>query len=134
MPPGSPNPDPISDQKMSFSARFQTWPLRNDVIITYINKSSNIIKDFLKFISSSRISLSFLLLLINTLVHSRSFLENHIQFQTKMGKVYTHFKTKTAQKTLPFRAAHTHMACIREYPPPPGLISFYKAKTFVRIN
>ena len=100
-------------KKMSFSARFQTWPLRNDVIITYMNKSSNILKYFLKFISISRISLSFLLLLINTFVNSCSFLESHIQFQTKMA----------------------YMACIRDYPPPPlRLISFYKAKTFVRVN
>ena len=29
------NPDPISDQEMSFfHTRFQTWPLRNYVIIT----------------------------------------------------------------------------------------------------
>ena len=36
VPPGSQNPDPISDQKMSFSRTcFQTWPLgRNYVIIT----------------------------------------------------------------------------------------------------
>ena len=47
VPPGSPNPDPISDQKKchfphsftdqtyKFHTRFQTWPLgRNYVIIT----------------------------------------------------------------------------------------------------
>ena len=34
-----------------------------------------------------------------------------------MGQVYTRFQTKTAQKTLPDRAAHTYMANIREYPP-----------------
>ena len=26
--PSSPNPDPISDQKMHFSTHFQTWPPR----------------------------------------------------------------------------------------------------------
>ena len=35
---------------------------------------------------------------MNTFIQSRSFLETHTQFQTKMGKVYTHFQTKTAQK------------------------------------
>ena len=37
-----------------------------------------------------------------------------------MSKVYTLFQTKTAQKDLPFGAAHTYMAYIREYSPPPG--------------
>ena len=32
---------------------------------------------------------------------SRSSLKNHTQFQTKMGKVYTRFQTKTAQKPNP---------------------------------
>ena len=35
-----------------------------------------------------------------------------------MGKLYTRFHTKTAQKTLPFKAAHTYMAYIKEYPSP----------------
>ena len=37
VPPGSPNPDPISDPKMTiFHTHFQTWPLsRNYVMITY---------------------------------------------------------------------------------------------------
>ena len=29
VPPGSPNPDPISDQKCNFLARFQTRPLKS---------------------------------------------------------------------------------------------------------
>ena len=38
------------------------------------------------------------------------------RFQTKMGKVYTSFHTKT--KTLPDGAKHTYIAFIREYPRP----------------
>ena len=38
---------------------------------------------------------------INTFIHSRSSLENNIRLQTKMGKVYTHFQTKKAQKPHP---------------------------------
>ena len=38
---------------------------------------------------------------MNTFVHSRSSLKNHTKFQTKMGNVYTHFQTKTAQKPYP---------------------------------
>ena len=41
-----------------------------------------------------------------------------------MGKVYTLFQTKTAQKTLPDGAAHTYMAYIKEYPPP-GLLACF---------
>ena len=29
----------------------------------------------------------------------RSSFQNHIRFQTKMGKIYTRFQTKTVQKT-----------------------------------
>ena len=36
-----------------------------------------------------------------------------------VGKVYTRFQTKTAQKTLPDKAAQTYIAYIREDPPPP---------------
>jgi len=39
----------------------------------------------------------------------------------KMAKIDTLFMTKTQPKTLPFGAAHTYIAHIREYPPPaPG--------------
>ena len=35
-------------------------------------------------------------------IHSRrNFLENHILFQIKMGKVYTRFQTKMVQKPHP---------------------------------
>ena len=54
---------------------------------------------------------------INTFVRSRSSLENHTRIQTQMGKVYICFQTKKAPKTIPFRAAHTYMAYIGEYPP-----------------
>ena len=51
---------------------------------------------------------------INTIVHSRSSLENHTRFQTKMGKECIRFETKTAQK--PFGVAHRYVG---EYPPGP---------------
>ena len=52
----------------------------------------------------------------NTFMHS---LENRTRIQTKIGKVYTRFQSKTAQKAIPFRAAHTYKANVRGYPPPP---------------
>ena len=48
----------------------------------------------------------------NTFMHS---LENRTRIQTKIGKVYTRFQTKTAQKAIPFRAAHTYKANVREH-------------------
>ena len=48
------------------------------------------------------------------LIHHCTSLKNYTRFQTRMGKVYTHFQTKTVQKTIPFGAAHTYMAYIRE--------------------
>ena len=42
-----------------------------------------------------------------------------------MGKVYTRFQTKTAQKTLPDRTAHIYIAYIRDYPPGPQYIWAY---------
>ena len=38
---------------------------------------------------------------IKLFIHARSSLENPTRFQTKMGKVYTRFQTKTAQKPYP---------------------------------
>ena len=35
-----------------------------------------------------------------------------------MGKIYTCFQIKTAQKPYPLGVAHTYMAYIRGYPPP----------------
>ena len=63
------------------------------------------------------LSSSFEIETINTFIRSRSSLESHTRFQTKMGKVYTRLQTKTAQK--PHNGtAHTYIAYIREYPPP----------------
>ena len=39
-------------------------------------------------------------------------------FQTKMVKIDTLFRTKTAKKPIPFGAAHTHLAFIVGYPCP----------------
>ena len=44
---------------------------------------------------------------------------NHTLFQTKMVETDTLFQTKTAEKNIPFGAAHIHIAYIRDYPPPP---------------
>ena len=115
MPPGSPNPDPISDQKMSFSTPvfrpdlenpypFSDLAFRQKSCHHYLGESAT------KKINSSNpfhiriflfLSYSFGTETINTFVHPPSSLENHTRFQTKMGKIYTRFQTKTAQKPYP---------------------------------
>ena len=50
---------------------------------------------------------------------SRSVPQILTRFQTKMGKIYTRFLSKTAQKPYPM-GRHTYIAYIREYPPPPA--------------
>ena len=37
-----------------------------------------------------------------------------------MVQIDTLFQTKTAEKDIPFGAAHTHIAYIKDYLPPPG--------------
>ena len=81
---------------------FHTWPLGgNYVIITWIRAQTNkLIKPFRIRIFLFR-SYSFGIETINTFIHFRNSPENLNRFQTKMGKVYTRFQTKTAQKPYP---------------------------------
>ena len=58
---------------------------------------------------------------MNTFIHSRSSLENHTRFQTKMGKVYTRLPAdQNGSKTLPSGAAYTYLAILGNTPPPPS--------------
>ena len=50
--PGSPNPDPTSDQEIAiFHTRFHTWPLRNDIIITLERQQNIFFKIHFEFAS-----------------------------------------------------------------------------------
>ena len=64
---------------------------------------------------------------IKTFVHSCSSLKNHTDpipdSRPKWAKCIPVFRTNGA-KTLPYLAAHTYIAYITEYPPPPGTIPF----------
>ena len=73
------------------------------------------------------LSYSFAIETINTFIHSRSSPENHTRFQSKMGKVYTRFQTKTAQEPYPM-GPHiiSYIAYIREYTP--GISSTWRYK------
>ena len=112
-------PYPFSDLNSKIHTLFQTWPLgRNYVIITQIRAQT---KKFFKPISNSYISffLSYLFGIetIKTFIQSRSSLKNRTRLQTKMGKVYTRFQTKTAQKPYLMGRGGTYHT--REYPPAP---------------
>ena len=50
-------------------------------------------------------------------IRSRSSLENHTSFQTKMGKVYMPVFRPKRPKKHTLWAAHIYIAYIREYPP-----------------
>ena len=94
MPPGSPNPDPISDQKnVIFHTRFQTRPEIMLSLFTLERKQKNSSNPFRTRISLF-LSYSFEIETINTFIHSRSSLENYTRFQTKIDKVYTCFRPK----------------------------------------
>ena len=85
-------------KKVIFHTRFQTQPsgYKNYVIIRLERKQK---------ISSNAFQICIFLFLsyscgietINTFIGSLGFLKNHTRFQTKMGKVYTHFQTKKVQ-------------------------------------
>ena len=88
VPLGSPNPDPIPDQKnVLFHSLFQTSPLLINITCTQIRTST---KRFLKIHFDIRIKLflpySFGIETTNTFIHSRNSLKNHTRFQTKMDK------------------------------------------------
>ena len=98
VPPGYPNSDPISDQKMSFFTLVFRPGLQEIMSLRLdwnTNKSDFLIRPFLF------LSYSFGIERINTFIHSRSSLENHTRFRTKMGQASTLFQTKTAQKPYP---------------------------------
>ena len=64
------------------------------------------------------LSYSFRIETIKTFIQSRSCLKNHTRFQTKMGKLYTCFQTKTAQN--PTRWGGTYLRSLYKGVLPPG--------------
>ena len=73
------------------------------------------------------LSYSFGIETINTFKRSRNTLENHTRFQTKMGKVYIRFQTKTVQKPDPMGR---HMPIYIRENPSPGYLTFYSIFIF----
>ena len=62
--------------------------------------------------------------------HSCSSLENYTRFQTEMGKVYTRFQTKTAQKPNP-KGRHIPIWLILGSTPPPSSV---RPKNFLSLS
>ena len=104
VPPGSRNPDPISDKKrINLPHPFSDLGFWQKLLLSLLilerkqkNSSKTFrIRIFLFFSYSSGIER------INAFIHSWQPLKNHTRFQTKMGKVFSRFQTKTAQKPYP---------------------------------
>ena len=108
----------FSDPKIHTS--FQTSPLTN-----YLDKSSDK-NDFLKSISNSYISLSFLLIWNwnDKLDHSV------LLFPRKACPIPDQSGDQNSAKTIPSGAAHTYMAYVSEYPPPPAPDT-WKVRNFI---
>ena len=100
-------------KKCHFPPRFQTRPLKS-ITVFRPGLQTEIILSLLRLgrkdknysnLFGSRIflllSYSLGIVTIKMLIHFRSSLENPTRFQTKMGKVYIRFQTKTAQKPYP---------------------------------
>ena len=106
---------PSSDLASKIHTRFQTWRLRNYFIITLIRTRT-------EKISRSHISLSFYLRGIetmNTFMHSYKFPREPYPIPDPSGQSLYPFSDQNGVRTLPLGAAHTYMAYIGEYPPPP---------------
>ena len=65
------------------------------------------------------LSYSFGIETTNTLIHNRSSLVNHTRFQRKMGKIFSRFQTKTAQKPATLWGG-TYLYRLYKGVPPPG--------------
>ena len=118
----SKKPGPISDQKMSFPHPFSDLEeVTERNIHVYIDRNYNIITQ-IRAPTNSHIMGLFPINLepIEKYVYTPPQLpENHTRFQTKMGKVYTSFQTKTAQKPYSL-GRHTPIWLIEgSFPPPP---------------
>ena len=72
------------------------------------------------------LSTSFGIETMNTFVHSYEFPREPYPIPDPNGQSLYPFLDQNGARTLPFGAAHTYKAYIREYPPPPGFSLFPK--------
>ena len=92
VPPSSPNPDPFSDQKMSFSTPVFRPGLQAEIVSSLLKLECKQKLLQMRFVFVFVYYFLFhsysFLKQCSTIIHSCSSFENHTQFQTKMGKVY----------------------------------------------
>ena len=69
------------------------------------------------------LSTSFGIETMNTFVHSYEFPREPYPIPDPNGQSLYPFSDQNGARTLPFGAAHTYMAYIWEYPPPPGIFT-----------
>ena len=113
VPPDSPTSDPIfQTKKCYFHTRFLTWCLKSIPVfrpgrvtkrcVTCLHKTEIVtiaeIETATKRFHFNFAYYTFFLIYLE-LIHTGRI--NHAQFQTKVGKIYTSFHTKTAQKPYP---------------------------------
>ena len=113
---------PFSDLASKIHTLFQTcrWSQNATLLVYRKQKLCHHCKkkDFLKYIHHFRIcmlqflSYSFGTKTTNTWIHNRSSLVNHTRFKTKMGKIYTRFRTKTVQKPYPLGGTYLYITYI----------------------
>ena len=116
VPPGSPNPDSISDQKVWFLSSVSDLASKK-LFHHFIDWNANKI-DFLKSISNSHISLSFLLIWNwnDKYFYSLSwFPRKPYPIPGQNGQGLYPFSGQNSAKTIPFGAAHTYVAYVRKY-------------------
>ena len=116
-----------------FNTRFQTWTRSQNA--TYMFTQTEVMSSLLRLEGQQNHFLKFIAIRICTLsfyLELKHYTTVVPQFQTKMGKNCTRFRTKTAQKPYPLgRHWHAYMAFIREYPPPRAILVFLRIHVIV---
>ena len=123
VPPGSLNPDPISDQNMPFSIPvfrpdIYVYKGLNYVTITWVRTPTT---DLLKFGSNDLfwlflfLSYSFGVKKTDTFIRSRGSLGKPYLISDHNGQHLYPFSDQNGSKTIPFGAAHTYIADIGEF-------------------
>ena len=98
---------------------FQTRPLKSIRYIIRLGRKHKNYSNPFRICIFLFLSYSFGIETIKMFIHSRSSLENHTRFQTKIAKVYTRFQTKMAQKPYPMEGGGTYLYNLYNGVPPP---------------